>query len=74
MVGGATTLGGPIASALVFSLLTEVLRLRFPYAYLAVLGALLIVVVLYVPGGLASLVPRRPPRVEPASASGAARG
>jgi branched-chain amino acid transport system permease protein len=74
MVGGATTLGGPIASALVFSLLTEVLRLRFPYAYLAVLGALLIVVVLYVPGGLASLVPRRPPRVESASASGAARG
>ena len=55
MVGGAATLGGPLASAVVFSLFTEFLRLRFPYAYLLVLGTLLIVLVLYVPGGLASL-------------------
>lgn len=59
MVGGAATLGGPLASALVFSLFTEFLRLRFPYAYLLVLGTLLIVLVLYLPGGLASLRPRR---------------
>jgi branched-chain amino acid transport system permease protein len=59
MVGGATTLGGPIASAVVFSLFTEFLRLRFPYAYLVILGTLLIVVVLYLPGGLASLARRR---------------
>jgi branched-chain amino acid transport system permease protein len=38
MVGGAGTLAGPLASAVVFSLLTEFLRLRFPYAYLIVLG------------------------------------
>jgi branched-chain amino acid transport system permease protein len=63
MVGGATTLGGPIASAVLFSALTEFLRLRFPYAYLILLGALLIVIVLYVPGGLASLRRRRPPPV-----------
>jgi branched-chain amino acid transport system permease protein len=59
MVGGAATLGGPIASAIVFSLLTELLRLRFPYAYLVILGALLIIVVLHLPGGLASLLQRR---------------
>ncbi len=59
MVGGAATLGGPIASAVVFSLFTEFLRLRFPYAYLLILGTLLIVVVLYLPGGLASLAQRR---------------
>jgi branched-chain amino acid transport system permease protein len=59
MVGGAATLGGPIASAIVFSLFTEFLRLRFPYAYLVILGTLLIVVVLYLPGGLASLARRR---------------
>ena len=53
----------PLASAVVFSLFTEFLRLRFPYAYLLVLGALLIVLVLYLPGGLASLASRfRPTR------------
>jgi branched-chain amino acid transport system permease protein len=59
MVGGAATLGGPIASAVLFSLFTEFLRLRFPYAYLIILGTLLIVFVLYLPNGLASLVQRR---------------
>ena len=58
MIGGAQTLVGPMMSAVVFSLLTELLRLQFPYAYLIVLGALLIVLVLYLPGGLASLVSR----------------
>lgn len=59
MIGGAQTLAGPIVSAVVFSLLTELLRLQFPYAYLIVLGFLLIVLVLYLPGGLASLISRR---------------
>jgi branched-chain amino acid transport system permease protein len=58
MIGGAQTLVGPMASAVVFSLLTELLRLQFPYAYLIMLGVLLIVLVLYLPGGLASLVVR----------------
>ena len=61
MVGGAATLGGPLVSAVVFSLLTEFLRLRFPYVYLLLLGALLITVVLYLPGGLASIGKRRQP-------------
>jgi branched-chain amino acid transport system permease protein len=72
MVGGASTLGGPLASAVVFSLFTEFLRLRFPYAYLLVLGTLLIVLVLYLPGGLASLVARR--RLTPAPAGEVPRG
>jgi branched-chain amino acid transport system permease protein len=72
MVGGASTLGGPLASAVVFSLFTEFLRLRFPYAYLLVLGTLLIVLVLYLPGGLASLVARR--RLTPAPAGEVSRG
>ncbi len=58
MVGGAHTIIGPLASAVVFSLLTEFLRLSFPYAYLLLLGLLLIVLVLYLPGGLASLLER----------------
>jgi len=59
MVGGAQTLLGPIVSSLFFSLLTEFLRLRFPYVFLLVLGLLLVVLVLYLPGGLASLFLRR---------------
>jgi branched-chain amino acid transport system permease protein len=66
MVGGAATLTGPLASAVVFSLLTELLRLRFPYVYLIVLGALLIALVLYLPDGLASIVARRRVQAEPA--------
>jgi branched-chain amino acid transport system permease protein len=58
MVGGAHTLIGPIASAVVFSALTELLRLQFPYVYLVTLGALLILLVLYLPGGIASLFER----------------
>lgn len=55
MVGGAQTIVGPIVSSVVFSLLTEFLRLRFPYLFLIILGGLLIVLVLYLPGGFASL-------------------
>ncbi|HEU0203890.1 MAG TPA: branched-chain amino acid ABC transporter permease [Burkholderiaceae bacterium] len=58
MVGGAQTVFGPLVSAVVFSLLSEFLRLQFPYVFLIVLGLLLIVLVLYLPGGLASLWPK----------------
>ena len=58
MIGGAQTLIGPIVSAVVFSVMTELLRLQFPYAYLITLGVLLILLVLYLPGGMASLIGR----------------
>jgi len=58
MVGGAHTIIGPIASSVLFSLLTEFLRLQFPYLFLILLGLLLILLVLYLPGGLASLIER----------------
>jgi branched-chain amino acid transport system permease protein len=59
MVGGAQTVIGPLLSSVFFSLLTEFLRLRFPYVFLALLGTLLVLLVLYLPGGLASLLTRR---------------
>jgi branched-chain amino acid transport system permease protein len=58
MVGGAQTILGPLASAVVFSLLTEFLRLQFPYLFLVILGLLLVLLVIYLPGGLASLFAR----------------
>ena len=55
LIGGVATLWGPLVAAVVFSLLAETLRLQAPQAYLMALGLLLILCVLYLPGGLASL-------------------
>lgn len=55
LIGGAFTLWGPLIAAIVFSLLAETLRLQMPELYMMTLGVLLIVSVLYLPGGLASL-------------------
>lgn len=72
MIGGAHTIVGPLASAVVLTLLSEVLRLQFPYVFLLLLGTLLILLVLYLPGGLASLFARA--RARPAAAVPAAEG
>ena len=55
LIGGAATLWGPLLAAIVFSLLAETLRLQLPQLYMMALGLLLILCVLYLPGGLASL-------------------
>jgi branched-chain amino acid transport system permease protein len=55
LIGGASTLWGPMIAAVVFSLLAEALRLQLPQLYMMTLGVLLIVCVLYLPRGLASL-------------------
>ncbi|MBP6900636.1 MAG: branched-chain amino acid ABC transporter permease [Burkholderiaceae bacterium] len=55
LIGGALTLWGPLIAAVVFSLLAETLRLQVPQLYMMSLGLLLILCVLYLPGGLASL-------------------
>ena len=55
LIGGVATLWGPLIAAVVFSLLAETLRLQAPQLYLMTLGLLLILSVLYLPGGLASL-------------------
>ncbi len=55
LIGGALTLWGPLIAAIAFSLLAETLRLKAPQVYMMTLGLLLILSVLYLPGGLASL-------------------
>jgi len=57
LIGGAATLWGPLIAAIAFSVLAETLRLQFPQIYMMSLGLLLILCVLYLPGGLASLRP-----------------
>ena len=60
MIGGATTWRGPVIAAIGLSLLSDALRLNFPHAYLIILGVLLIVCVLFIPGGIASIRWKRP--------------
>jgi branched-chain amino acid transport system permease protein len=55
LIGGAATLWGPLIAAVAFSLLAETLRLQMPQLYMMSLGLLLILCVLYLPGGLATL-------------------
>lgn len=73
LVGGAASLWGPVAAAIVFSLLAETLRLRLPQVYMMALGLLLILCVLHLPDGLASLG-RRGKRAEAAASGEATRG
>jgi branched-chain amino acid transport system permease protein len=62
-IGGANRLAGPILGAVMFGLLEELLRLHFAHYYLILLGVLLILAVLYIPGGLASILPARAPHL-----------
>ena len=55
LIGGALTLWGPLIAAIVFSLAAETLRLQMPQLYMMTLGLLLILSVLYLPDGLASV-------------------
>ncbi|OXR49129.1 MULTISPECIES: branched-chain amino acid ABC transporter permease [unclassified Pusillimonas] len=55
MIGGAATLRGPLVAAIALSLLSDVLRLNFANAYLILLGTLLILSVLFMPQGIASV-------------------
>jgi branched-chain amino acid transport system permease protein len=54
LMGGATSVAGPLLGAAFIGLASEVLLVQFRYAYMLALGLALIAVVLYVPEGLAA--------------------
>jgi branched-chain amino acid transport system permease protein len=54
--GGMGQPYGPILGAVVFSYLREVLITRFPYYYMLLIGIILLLVILYLPNGLAGLI------------------
>jgi branched-chain amino acid transport system permease protein len=54
MLGGSGTIAGPLLGALVVDVIREVLRLKTPYLALTIYGLILILVGLFLPGGLAS--------------------
>jgi branched-chain amino acid transport system permease protein len=56
--GGIGTLYGPVIGAAVFAYTEELLLTKFPYYYMLTFGIVLIFVILYLPNGLAGLIPR----------------
>ncbi len=59
MLGGAATVWGPILGSIVLTLTAEVFKTYFEHTHLVVYGLLLIVVVVFLPGGVISLFMRR---------------
>jgi branched-chain amino acid transport system permease protein len=58
LVGGVTSIVGPIAGAVFLGLASEILLLRFRYFYMVGLGLTLILVVLLLPDGLTGVARR----------------
>ena len=59
MLGGTGFFAGPIIGCLFISIVQELIWTQIPYLHLAVYGALLIVIGLYMPGGLIRTKPLR---------------
>ena len=58
IIGGGDSLKGPVLGAIGLTLLQEVLWANFPQLYTVILGVLLTLFVLYVPGGLSGWMNR----------------
>jgi branched-chain amino acid transport system permease protein len=54
--GGMGQLYGPVIGAAFFSYLEEFLVTRFPYYYMLIFGIIMVVAILYMPGGLVGLM------------------
>ena len=54
--GGIGQFYGPIVGAAIFAYLEELLITRFPYYYMLIFGIILVVAILYLPGGVVGLV------------------
>jgi branched-chain amino acid transport system permease protein len=51
-LGGVTEVKGPILGAVALTLISEVLWARYPYYYMIILGAILIILVYFIPSGI----------------------
>jgi branched-chain amino acid transport system permease protein len=55
LLGGVTSIWGPVAGAVFIGLASEILLLKFRYLYMLGLGLTMIVIVLVLPSGLIGL-------------------
>ena len=56
--GGIGTLSGQVIGAVVLTLLADLLLTRFPYYYMLIYGIILLIIILFLPGGIAGLLGR----------------
>ncbi|MBI4790540.1 MAG: branched-chain amino acid ABC transporter permease [Chloroflexi bacterium] len=56
--GGMGQFYGPIVGAIIFGYLEEILITRFPYYYMLLFGAIMVIAILYLPNGLVGLIQR----------------
>jgi branched-chain amino acid transport system permease protein len=54
--GGMGQLWGPVLGAAIFTYLEEILITKFPYYYMLLFGAILVVAILFLPNGLVGLI------------------
>ena len=54
--GGMGQLYGPVIGAAIFAFLEEALITKFPYHYMLIFGIIMVVAILYLPGGLIGLL------------------
>ncbi len=54
--GGTGHFFGPVLGAVIFGYLEEVLITKFPYYYMLIFGTILVIAILYLPGGLVGLM------------------
>lgn len=63
MLGGVGTASGPFIGAFIFYGLKDLLVLRFPHLHLVIFGLVIMVIVLFLPGGLVGTLRERFPRL-----------
>jgi branched-chain amino acid transport system permease protein len=61
--GGLTSLWGPIVGGVAFAYLEELLLTKFPYYYMLIFGVVLVITMLYLPGGIFGLVQKLRKRI-----------
>jgi len=59
LLGGMGTVLGPLVGAIVLSVVNELLWARFPEYYLAIVGALILLAVLFMPRGIVNLAMKK---------------
>ena len=63
MLGGVGTASGPFIGAFIFYGLKDLLVLRFPHLHLVIFGLIIMIIVLFLPGGLVGTLRERFPRL-----------
>jgi branched-chain amino acid transport system permease protein len=56
LFGGIGTTWGPVIGATILSIIAEYLKLQIPYGHLLVYGIIMVVAILWFPGGLMGII------------------